>query len=132
MRNVKPKQHVKHAEGNVVNAELIIEMIKTIVVDVAKTKDVEMTVVEAIPEVTVISAFHIRPRCQNFGEKRRVWIEATEIETMIVIAELIAIIVIEKTEMFVIVALSVDRIENEIHADEMKEETPKNLYESKR
>ena len=133
MRNVKQKQHVKHAEGNVVNAALIIEMIKTIVVDVAKTKDVEMTVVEAIAEVTVISAFHIRPRCQNSVEKRRVWIEAIEIETMIVvIAELIAIIVIEKTEMFVIVALSVDRIETEIHADEMKEETPKNLCESKR
>ena len=133
MRNVKPKQHVKHAEGNVVNAELIIEMIKTIVVDVAKTKDVEMTVVEAIPEVTVISAFHIRPRCQNSVEKRRVWIEAIEmIVATIVIAQLIAI-AIEMIEMILaIVALSVDLIATEIHEDEMKEEILKSLYESKR
>ena len=133
MRNAKPKQHVKHVEDNEVNAVLIIGMIKTIVADVVKTKDVEMTVVEVIAEVTVISVFHSRPLYQNSVEKRHVWIEAiVMIVVTIVIAELI-VIAIEMTEMIlVIVALIVDLIETEIHADEMKEETPKNLYESKR
>ena len=133
MRNAKPKQHVKHVEDNEVNAVLIIGMIKTIVVDAVKTKDVEMTAVEVIAEVTVISAFHSRPLYQNSVEKRHVWIEAiVMIVVTIVIAELI-VIAIEMTEMIlVIVALIVDLIETEIHADEMKEEILKSLYESKR
>ena len=133
MRNAKPKQHVKHVEDNEVNAVLIIEMIKTIVADVVKTKDVEMTAVEVIAEVTVISVFHSRPHYQNSVEKRHVWIEAIEmIVVTIVIAELI-VIAIEMTEMIlVIVALIVDLIEIEIHADEMKEEKLKSLFESKR
>ena len=133
MRNAKPKQHVKHVEDNEVNAVLIIGMIKTIVADVVKTKDVEMTAVEVIAEVTVISAFHSRPHYQNSVEKRRVWIEAIEmIVATIVIAQLIAI-AIEMIEMILaIVALSVDLIATEIHEDEMKEEILKSLYESKR
>ena len=133
MRNAKPKQHVKHVEDNEVNAVLIIGMIKTIVVDVVKTKGVEMTAVEVIAEVTVISVFHTRPHYQNSVEKRRVWIEAIEmIVATIVIAQLIAI-AIEMIEMILaIVALSVDLIATEIHEDEMKEEILKSLYESKR
>ena len=133
MRNAKPKQHVKHVEDNEVNAVLIIGMIKTIVVDVVKTKGVEMTAVEVIAEVTVISVFHSRPHYQNSVEKRRVWIEAIEmIVATIVIAQLIAI-AIEMIEMILaIVALSVDLIATEIHEDEMKEEILKSLYESKR
>ena len=133
MRNAKPKQHVKHVEDNEVNAVLIIGMIKTIVVDAVKTKDVEMTAVEVIAEVTVIFAFHTRPHYQNSVEKRRVWIEAIEmIVATIVIAQLIAI-AIEMIEMILaIVALSVDLIATEIHEDEMKEEILKSLYESKR
>ena len=133
MRNAKPKQHVKHVEDNEVNAVLIIGMIKTIVVDVVKTKDVEMTAVEVIAEVTVISAFHSRPHYQNSVEKRHVWIEAiVMIVVTIVIAELI-VIAIEMTEMILaIVVLIVDLIETEIHADEMNEEILKSLYESKR
>ena len=133
MRNAKPKQHVKHVEDNEVNAVLIIGMIKTIVVDAVKTKDVEMAAVEVIAEVTVISAFHTRPHYQNSVEKRRVWIEAIEmIVATIVIAQLIAI-AIEMIEMILaIVALSVDLIATEIHEDEMKEEILKSLFESKR
>ena len=133
MRNAKPKQHVKHVEDNEVNAVLIIGMIKTIVADVVKTKDVEMTAVEVIAEVTAISAFHSRPHYQNSVEKKRVWIEAiVMIVVTIVIAELI-VIAIEMTEMIlVIVALIVDLIATEIHEDEMKEEILKSLYESKR
>ena len=133
MRNAKPKQHVKHVEDNEVNAVLIIGMIKTIVVDAVKTKDVEMTAVEVTAEVTVISAFHSRPHYQNSVEKRHVWIEAIEmIVATIVIAQLIAI-AIEMIEMILaIVALSVDLIATEIHEDEMKEEILKSLYESKR
>ena len=133
MRNAKPKQHVKHVEDNEVNAVLIIGMIKTIVADVVKTKDVEMTVVEVIAEVTVISVFHSRPLYQNSVEKRHVWIEAiVMIVVTIVIAELI-VIAIEMTEMILaIVVLIVDLIETEIHADEMKEEILKSLFESKR